>query len=172
MAILVAGIGFLNAQGDLFSYLSDNQKEVRLIKQQHVTSFLCGNLGKIVLIVVLGAAFFGAANLAQAVHKAHAQTASPSVSSVDSVIQNVFGANASAAMNVAQCESSENPNAVNPTPVGSSYAEGLFQILYPSTWNTTSQASNSPLDATANAIAAHEIFVRDGYSWREWACQP
>ncbi len=172
MLVLGAGIVFLNAQRDLFSYLCDNQKEVRLIKQQHVVSFFYGNLGKIVLIAVLGAAFFGAANLVQVVHRAHAQTATPSASYVESVIQNVFGAYASGAMNVAQCESGENPNAVNPTPVGSSYAEGLFQILYPSTWYTTSQANNSPLDATANAVAAHEIFVRDGYSWREWSCRP
>ena len=172
MLVLVAGIVFLNAQRDLFSSLCDNQKEVRLIKQQHVVSFFYGNLGKIVLIAVLGAAFFGAANLAQVVHRAHAQNTAPSASYVNSIIQNVFGEYAAGAINVALCESSENPNAVNPTPVGGSYAEGLFQILYPSTWYTTSQANNSPLDATANTVSAHEIFVRDGYSWREWACKP
>jgi hypothetical protein len=162
----------MSVQGDLLSYLCDNEKEVRLRKQQHVISFLRGNVGRIVLLVVLGAAFFGAANAMQALQRAHAETATPSVSYVHSIIQNVFGANAAGAISVAQCESGANPSAVNPIPVGNSYAQGLFQILYPSTWNTTSQAGNSPLDPTANAVAAHEIFVRDGYSWREWACQP
>jgi hypothetical protein len=143
-----------------------------LIKQQHIINSLCGNIGKIILIVVLGAAFFGIANRVQVTQKAHAETAAPSISSVQSIIQNVFGADAPAAMNIAWCESTDNPNAINSTAIGNSHAEGLFQILYPSTWYTTSQAGNSPFDASANTIAAHEIFIRDGHSWREWACQP
>jgi LysM repeat protein len=89
-----------------------------------------------------------------------------------SIINEIFGADAPAALRIAMCESSLNPNAVNNISIGGSHAEGLFQILYPSTWNTTSQAAMSPFNARANAIAAHEIFVRDGHSWREWACQP
>lgn len=143
-----------------------------LIKQQHIISSLCRNVGKIVLIVVLGAAFFGIANRVQVTQNVHAETASPSVSNVQSVIQSVFGSDASAAMNIAWCESANNPNAVNSVAIGNSHAAGLFQILYPSTWYTTSQAGNSPFDATANTIAAHEIFIRDGHSWSEWACQP
>ena len=143
-----------------------------MTKQQHVISFTYRNLGKIVLVVVLGTACLSIAHKVQVTQKAHADTASPSVSNVESIIQEVFGPDAPAAMNIAWCESTNNPNAVNSTAIGNSHAEGLFQILYPSTWYTTSQAGNSPFDATANTIAAHEIFARDGYSWREWVCQP
>ena len=92
--------------------------------------------------------------------------------SVTGIIQAVFGSYSDAAIAVASCESSLNPSAVNPTSIGGSHAEGLFQILYPSTWGTTAQAGNSPYDAQSNAQAAYEIFQRDGYSWREWSCQP
>ena len=145
------------------------EKEVRLRTQQHIMSFFHKNLGKIVLLTVLGAAFLG---MTTGIHQAHAASISPSASDVSSIIQDVFGPDAPAAMSIAWCESSYNPNAVNSIAIGNSYAEGLFQILVPSTWNTTSQAGNSPFDARANTIAAHEIFVRDVYSWREWACQP
>lgn len=87
--------------------------------------------------------------------------------SVISMIDQVFGANAPAAIAVATCESSLNPSAYN----ASSSASGVFQIL-PSTWAGTSQAGGSVFNAAANIAAAHEIFVRDGYSWREWSCQP
>ncbi len=143
-----------------------------LTKQQQVISFLCGNFRNIVLVIVLGTAFLGLANVVRTIQPAHAATAVSSSSDAQSIIQNVFGPDAPAAMNIAMCESSYNPNAVNPMAIGNSYAEGLFQILYPSTWSTTSQAGNSPFDATANALAAREIFIRDGHSWREWACQP
>ena len=121
---------------------------------------------------MLGATFFGIANKVQTTQKAHAETVSPSNSNVQTIIQDVFGQDTPAAMNIAWCESTNNPNAINATAIGNSHAEGLFQILYPSTWYTTSQAGNSPFDARANTIAAHEIFIRDSHSWREWACQP
>ncbi len=89
-----------------------------------------------------------------------------------SIINDVFGSDAPSAIHIATCESSLNPNAVNWISIGGSHAKGLFQILHPSTWNTTSEAAVSPFDARANAIAAHEIFLRDGHSWREWACHP
>ena len=92
--------------------------------------------------------------------------------SVASMIYQVFGAYAPGAMQVATCESGLNPYAINSEPVGYSHAQGVFQILYPATWSGTSQAGNSPYNAWANINAAHEIFVRDGYSWREWVCQP
>lgn len=103
---------------------------------------------------------------------AQAQVHRNSAADINSIIDNVFGPNAAAAKRVAMCESSMNPYATNQLSIGGSKASGLFQILYPSTWVTTSQAANSPYDAQANTIAAHEIFVRDGYSWREWVCQP
>lgn len=82
-------------------------------------------------------------------------------------IQAVFGPNAGAALAVARCESSYNPNALN----ASSGASGVFQFL-PSTWRTTSYAGYSPFNASANIHAAYQVFTRDGYSWREWQCQP
>ncbi len=84
----------------------------------------------------------------------------------------MFGSYANDAIAVATCESSLNPAAVNHTSIGGSHASGLFQVLYPSTWNTTAQRANSPFDAQANTLAAYEIFKRDGYSWREWSCKP
>jgi hypothetical protein len=84
----------------------------------------------------------------------------------------VFGPYATGAINVARCESDFDPNAWNSIAIGGSHAAGVFQILYPSTWNGTSFARYSPYAADANIRAAHEIFVRDGYSWREWACRP
>lgn len=104
--------------------------------------------------------------------QAHMTSMQSNDASPISIINDVFGSEAPAAINIARCESSFNPNAVNGIAIGGSHAQGLFQILYPSTWNTTSQAAMSPFDARANAVAAHEIFIRDGHSWREWACHP
>ncbi len=86
------------------------------------------------------------------------------------MINQVFGSYAGGALNVARCESGFNPLAYNPISNGGNHAEGVFQILYPSTWDGTSEAANSPYNAMANILAAHQIFVRDGYSWREWSC--
>ena len=103
-------------------------------------------------------------------------TSAPTVSvsagsSVTSMIEQVFGPYAPIALRIAQCESGLNPGAYNPVSIGGSHAAGVFQILYPSTWAGTSEAAASPYDAMSNILAAHEIFVRDGYSWREWTCQ-
>jgi len=84
----------------------------------------------------------------------------------------VFGSYSSGALAVARCESGYDPNARNPYAIGNSHAEGVFQILYPSTWDGTSYHSYSPYNYDANIHAAHEIFARDGYTWREWQCQP
>lgn len=105
-----------------------------------------------------------------------ASRAAPAVSSgqqsVAGEIGAVFGPYANAAISVAQCESGLNPGAYNRTPVGNSHAAGVFQILYPSTWDTTAYSGDSPYNASDNIHAAYQIFARDGYSWREWACQP
>ena len=98
--------------------------------------------------------------------------AATNTSYIASIIQANFGGYAGQAMNIARCESGYNPAAVNSEAIGGSHAEGLFQILYPSTWSTTSSRGASPFDPSANAHAAHEIFQRDGNSWREWQCQP
>lgn len=83
----------------------------------------------------------------------------------------VFGPYAQGALNIARCESGYDPNAVNSYPIGNSHASGVFQILYPSTWDTTSYAAYSPFDYDKNIHAAYQIFHRDGNSWREWACK-
>jgi hypothetical protein len=91
--------------------------------------------------------------------------------SVQSMIQSVFGPYAGQALSVARCESSYNPGAYNGISVGGSHAEGVFQILYPSTWSGTSYSGYSPYNAWANIHAAYQIFARDGFSWREWVCR-
>lgn len=98
-----------------------------------------------------------------------AASSTPS-SSVVGMIEQIFGANAPQAIAIARCESGLNPGAYNPTSIGGSHAAGIFQILYPSTWAGTPEAGASPYNAWANIEAAHAIFVRDGYSWREWVC--
>jgi hypothetical protein len=90
--------------------------------------------------------------------------------SVATMINTEFGSYAPAAMSIAKCESGLNPNAVNPQKVGNSQATGIFQILYPSTWNTTDYANGSPTDPATNVQAAYQIFHRDGNNWHEWAC--
>ncbi|HEY4384188.1 MAG TPA: LysM peptidoglycan-binding domain-containing protein [Ktedonobacteraceae bacterium] len=97
--------------------------------------------------------------------------AQASSSDVASMITSIFGSYAGSAMAIATCESGLNPGATNSIAIGDSHAEGVFQILYPSTWSTTSEAGSSPYDAYSNIVAAHQIFTRDGNSWREWACQ-
>jgi hypothetical protein len=86
------------------------------------------------------------------------------------LIASQFGQYTPDAMKIANCESSMNPRAVNTQAVDGSYATGLFQILYPSTWKTTSYAGQDPKNAQANTAAAWEIFKRDGYNWHEWEC--
>jgi hypothetical protein len=96
----------------------------------------------------------------------------PGPQAIISEIDAVFGGYSQGALNIARCESGYDPNAWNPYAVGNSHAEGVFQILYPSTWDTTSYAAYSPYNAYDNIHAAYQIFSRDGDSWREWACQP
>jgi len=67
-------------------------------------------------------------------------------------------------LRVGFCESTYNPNAVNP----SSGTEGLFQFQ-PSTWAETPEAASSPFDATANAQAAAWLF--DNVGPNQWECQ-
>jgi soluble lytic murein transglycosylase-like protein len=82
------------------------------------------------------------------------------------MINQAFGPYGPEAVTVASCESSLNPDAFNP-----SGAAGLFQIMS-STWAGTAEAGQSPYNPAANIAAAYQIFARDGYSWREWTCQP
>ncbi len=93
--------------------------------------------------------------------------ASPSGGSVQGMIEATFGGYAWQALRVAGCESSYNPSAVN----SSSGASGVFQFM-PATWAGTPYAGYSVFNAWANVHAAYWLFQRDGYSWREWSCQP
>jgi len=104
--------------------------------------------------------------------KVPAPGVNPGQQAIIDKITAVFGGYAPGAINIARCESGFDPNARNVIAIGGSHASGVFQILYPSTWNGTSYKSYSPYDADANIHAAYEIFHRDGNSWREWACRP
>lgn len=119
---------------------------------------------KISLAALLGIALISAGSSFEA-STAHANSDVVNQGYSINVIREVFGPDADQAIRVAECESGLNPEAYNP-----SGAAGLFQIM-PGTWVRTSQGSASRYDAHANAVAAHEIFVRDGHSWREWVCQ-
>lgn len=101
-----------------------------------------------------------------------AQGSNPGSAAIIAMIQQVFGSYAQGALNIAHCESGFDPNARNTIAIMGSHASGVFQILYPITWNSTSQSGSSPFDYTANIHAAYEIFHRDGNTWREWACRP
>jgi hypothetical protein len=98
---------------------------------------------------------------------ASAGAARPGTQAIVNAIESVFGGYGDQAVRVARCESGLNPNAYN----ASSGASGLFQLLR-STWSRTSYAGQSPFNADANIHAAHEVFTRDGNSWREWSCKP
>ncbi len=101
----------------------------------------------------------------------YAGAANPGQQAVINEIRAVFGPYSGQALAIARCESGFNPSAHNSTPVGGAHAAGVFQILDTSTWRTTSYAGQSPYNAYANIHAAYQIFQRDGYSWREWACR-
>lgn len=92
------------------------------------------------------------------------------VGGVREYISQTFGIYAFQALNIAECESSMNPAAYNPTPVpDGEHAQGLFQII-PSTFARVS--TGNPYSYIDNTDAAYKIFSEDGDSWREWECQP
>jgi hypothetical protein len=119
---------------------------------------------KILLIGVLGLLLCSALDATGPTVRAQEDTG------VTGMIISVFGPYAGGALRVARCESGLNAYAYNRISVRGSHSVGVFQILYPSTWRSTAQAARSPYNAWANILAAHEIFVRDGHSWREWVC--
>jgi soluble lytic murein transglycosylase-like protein len=121
-------------------------------------------LVKIALTGILSVALLSA-GLGLNTPTTHAQARAYSQGDIVNVIRGVFGSETDQAIRVAQCESGLNPGAYNP-----SGAMGLFQIM-PGTWAGTSQRGASPYDPVANTTAAHDIFVRDGHSWREWVCR-
>ncbi len=121
-------------------------------------------------IVVLSLTVLSIAGFSLTEQEAYAATNAPAQAgangSVAAMISQVFGPYAGGAISVASCESGMNPSAGNP-----SGAAGVFQIM-PGAFSSTSQAGSSPYNTYANIVAAHDIFVRDGYSWREWGCHP
>jgi hypothetical protein len=92
-----------------------------------------------------------------------------SASAIKDLINIIFGADAPAALQIANCESGYDAGAYNTTPVGGSHAMGVFQILYPSTWQGTGYADHNPYNPLSNIMSAYEIFSRDG-NWHEWKC--
>lgn len=100
------------------------------------------------------------------------QVPDPGKAVIVAKVQQVFGPYSAAALRIVACESQFNTNNYNPISILGSHAEGIFQILYPSTWDGTAYASYSPYDWNYNIPAAYQIFKSDGYTWREWECQP
>jgi hypothetical protein len=68
-------------------------------------------------------------------------------------IQQVFGSYSDQAMRIVACESQFDTNNYNPISILGSHAEGIFQILYPSTWNGTPYRNYSPYDWNYNIPA-------------------
>lgn len=68
------------------------------------------------------------------------------------------------ALQIAFCESTNNPAAVNSI----TDAQGLFQFL-PTTWAGTPYAGQSPFDAVANARAA--AWLLQTYGAGQWECR-
>jgi hypothetical protein len=132
---------------------------------------LTGKLGSILGAIIDPASMQeGTGSTGTGATAAPADTAAGTLAVTSLMISSVFGPYASQAIKIVDCESNFNTNAVDTTSVNGSNATGLFQILYPSTWSSTSYASGNPKDAMTNIKAAYEIFKRDGYSWKEWAC--
>lgn len=75
-----------------------------------------------------------------------------------------FGRYCSSALAVARCESTLDPAAANGEYLG------LFQLS--ADIRTRRHPVSDPYDAAENAAAAYAVFAEDGYSWREWECQP
>ena len=143
----------------------DNMKNADSSNSHHIIIKLA--LATLLLLTMIGAAM--SIRNSAITPSAHAATTS---SYEISVIHQVFGPYADQAVRIATCESSLNPNARNTEAIGGSYATGLFQVLYPSTWRGTSQASQSPYDIVANTKAAYDVFKSSGYSWSQWQCKP
>ena len=96
---------------------------------------------------------------------AAAPAAAPSIPEVITTAFSPLGGEAVRwALQIAYCESSYDPQAVN----SASDAEGLFQFL-PSTWQGTPYASQSPFDPAANAAAA--AWLLQTYGAGQWECQ-
>jgi Transglycosylase SLT domain len=68
------------------------------------------------------------------------------------------------AYRVANCESTTNPSATN-----GNNDDGLFQILYPSTWDTTPYSRHEVWSARWNSLAAMWMWAHGRRN--EWQCQ-
>ena len=119
--------------------------------------------GFLVVAVLVGALVISSA----ARGGAHAASASYTRAQIITIIHNSFGSGAlgNQAVSVATCESSLNPNAVNPAPP---YAKGLFQII-PSTWAI--YGKGNIFNPTDNAQAARRIY-NAAHGWSPWVCKP
>ena len=85
------------------------------------------------------------------------------------IIHEVFGPDGDAAVSVADCESSLNPNAVS----SGGGNHGLFQInnVHADDFaSVTGRPWSDRYDARANTVFAKWMFDRSG--WGPWACSP
>jgi hypothetical protein len=139
-------------------------------KSSELTTLVIAGLVVFALMYYLYPGLFSHASIPQISTSSQRSQAINANMTTKQMISTEFGSYSQQALRIANCESGMNPQAVNPQAVAGSNATGLFQILYPSTWNTTSYAQDDPKDPVANTEAAFQIFQRDGYSWHEWAC--
>ena len=76
------------------------------------------------------------------------------------------------ALQVMQCESRGNPQAVNPINTNYGHAKGLFQHLedlWPARANAIGKPNASIFDPEANIAAAWYLFSQT-YTWQAWSC--
>ena len=114
---------------------------------------------------LIGAVFVAALGLNACDMSAHADSPSPS----QDAITQAFGPIADQAMNVAQCESNMDPNAVSSG--GGNY--GLFQInrVHADDFEavTGQPFHDGALDPYANSNYAKHLYDQEG--WSPWACR-
>jgi outer membrane biosynthesis protein TonB len=94
----------------------------------------------------------------------------PSSGDPASIIREIFGSHAEAALVIARCESSLNPGATNPAgyyglfQIGSGHAP-RFEAVTGTSWQS------GRYDARANTTYAKWLFDGDGQTWRQWGCR-
>lgn len=92
------------------------------------------------------------------------------------LVEHYFGQWTCQAMAVIDCESHWNPTAWNTTYWYGGHASGVFQIIYPTTWQQTwvGQVHPTQQDAFNPAlnIQAAWVLFSTTHDWRLWACQP
>jgi len=89
--------------------------------------------------------------------------------SIPQLIDHAFGANATAAMNIARCES-KLQSVRSPANADGSHDWGVFQLNDGGTLQELGGTPELALIPEWNVSAAHRLFLRHG--WRRWQCRP